>query len=205
MFFDRWVPFKKNPKNIQEDLAEAIRDLDSSLDNLFDKTSALTEADFAIIGKAIQIYSYMDFNARRIVEAIQDARGIAPKVETSHLNDAEAFKVFGELIKLLPDSNSKDGLLKAFDIFNMHHPLRHTFAHWSARKLKKIDALILFTKNAKEVKRRGVDAHAKENATYCIIPLAPFRLELRKLIEHCNYIAAQALYIEQHKDYLKIF
>lgn len=181
-----------------EILATLKANFDSDDNAFIDQTEPLTQSDLAMIGSIIQLYCYADFNARRIVNALRHAATGEPK-SVSRLQDAQVFPALEKLVRdHLWDSDMKNGLLKAAATVEMHRMHRHNFAHWATRRIKGANALIMFTKNAKEAERRDGQTQEAGAAKYGILSLDRFPEEIRKLEGHTNYLALTSAHIDTH-------
>jgi hypothetical protein len=179
-------------------LAEIKARFDADPDGFLATTDDLRESDFALMGRLIQLYCYSDLNARRIIDALRHAL-IGPEARyASRLQDAQVFPKLREIVAELWESNLKEGILKAADTVEMHRIHRHNFAHWAARRVGNEDALVLFTKNAREAERRDGEAQEPDELKYGIFPLATFGRELEKLDGHAKYLAEAAVHVERH-------
>ena len=183
----------------REQLLQKIKEaFDADPQAFLNQTANLRTPDVTMIGTVVQLYCFADFNARRLVNALQHAATGKPR-STSRLQDAQVFPALRVLaLKQLPDSNIQQGILKALDTLEMHRVHRHNFAHWAARRIKGVEALILFSSNAREAEKRNYEAHEPGEATYGILPLEGFDGEVRKLRDHTNYLARTAAHVEQH-------
>lgn len=110
------------------------------------------------------------------------------------------FPKLREIVEQLWESNLKEGVLRAADTVEMHRIHRHNFAHWAARRVDTDDALVLFTKNAREAERRDRDPQEPDELKYGIVPLAGFPREVQKLEGHAEYLAQSAAHVEQHLE-----
>ena len=62
-------------------------------DAVLTSTTDLRETDFAVMGKLIQLYYYVDLNARRIIDALRHA-ALGPEARyASRLEDAQGSKL----------------------------------------------------------------------------------------------------------------
>jgi len=186
------------------DLLSKLQDaFDSTPQAFINLTQNLNSHDVAMIGTVIQVYCYADFNARRIIDVLKHTAMGAPR-SASRLQDAQVFPMLEHIVREhLWDGDLKDGLLKAAATVEMHRVHRHNFAHWSARRVKGANALVMFTMNAREAERRDGVAPEPTEAKYGILSLDGFDEEVRKLQEHTNYLARQAAHLEQHVEELK--
>lgn len=202
--FKLWVARKKTENMTPEALREHVTIIktrfDADPDGFLRATRPLRQSDFVLIGKLIQLYCYADLNARRIIDALPNA-AIGPEARyASRLRDAQVFPKLREIIEQLCESNLREGVLKAADTVEMHRIHRHNFAHWAARRVDTEDALVLFTKNAREAERRDGEPQDPEELKYGIVPLAGFPKEIQKLEGHAEYLAQSAAHIEQHLE-----
>ena len=90
-----------------------------------------TDADFALMGKFIQLYCYAEFNARRLADALSTKITGLRAINYYRLNDTDLLIHLRKLASRdiwNPDMKSK--ILMAVDILEMHRTHRHSFAHW---------------------------------------------------------------------------
>jgi hypothetical protein len=166
-----------------------------AFDNL---TDSLSQHDLAMIGTVVQAYSYAQFNARRLVSALEYV-ALGNSRAASRLQDAQVFPRLATLAeKHLPDSNIKDGIILATQTLEMHHHHRHHFAHWAVRRVKARNALAFFSMNAREIEKRHGDTLEPEEAKYGILGLDGFGAEVKKLLSHADYLAKLAAHVESN-------
>lgn len=176
---------KKPPPDADIESHPRISELKASFHakpfDFLETTTDLSDDDYALIGKLIQLYCFADLNARRIVDAIRHAALGTDARNASRLQDAQVFPTLRELVgRWIPESSLKEGLLKAAHTVELHRMHRHNFAHWAARKVREEDALILFTKNAREGERRDGIPQGPDEMKYAIVLLAPLKLRDRE-------------------------
>lgn len=173
---------------------------DADPDAFLSTTANLRESDFSLMGKVIQLYCYADLNARRIIDSLRHA-AIGPDARyASRLQDAQVFPKLREIAAELWESNLKEGILKAADTVEMHRTHRHNFAHWAARRVGSEEALVLFTKNAREAERRDGEPQEPDQLKYAVVPLDGFAEEVLKLEGHTQYLAESASHVERFFD-----
>lgn len=189
----------RRPRDAELARMERLRDaFEADTDVFLNLTIKLRRADLHLIGKVVQLYSYADFNARRIVSALEHASTGDPRA-VSGLQDWEVLRDLKALARQhLPDGNLRDGILKAHGTLLMHRDHRHDFAHWATRRVKGADALVMFTMNAKSAEKRAGTPLGAQQSRFGILPLAGFRAEVRKLEGHANFLAAAAAHIDMH-------
>ncbi len=173
---------------------------DADPDAFLSATTDLRDSDFALMGKLIQLYCYADLNARRIIDALRHAAFGAEARYASRLQDAQVFPKLREITAELWESNIREGILKAADNMEMHRVHRHNFAHWAARRVGSEEALVLFTKNAREAERRDGEPQQPDELKYAIVPLGIFVEEVQKLEGHAQYLAKSAAHVERYID-----
>ncbi|WP_066782304.1 hypothetical protein [Sphingomonas sp. CCH5-D11] len=185
-------------ESLRAKITEIKTRFDADPDAFLASTTNLRDADFALMGKLIQLYCYADLNARRIIDALRHAAHGPGARNASRLQDAQVFPKLREIVAELWESNLKEGVLKAADTVEMHRLHRHNFAHWAARRVGSEEALVLFTKNAREAERRDGDPQDPDQLKYGIVPLDGFAEELVKLEGHADYLAQSAAHVERH-------
>jgi hypothetical protein len=194
------VSMNNNTEQLLQNIIVIKKRLEANPDIFLTTTIDLRQSDFFLIGQLIQLYCFADLNARRIIDTLRHAAFGAEARNASRLQDAQVFPKLREIVAELWDSNLKEGLRKAADTIEMHRTLRHTFAHWAARRIENEDALVLFTKNAREAERRDGDPQHPDELKYAIVPLASFPEEIRKLDGHTKYLAESAAHVEHYFD-----
>lgn len=189
-----------DPALLEVALQAVRREIDEDPDGYLNRTEALEPNDFALMGRLVQDYCYADLNARRVIDAIKHA-ALGPEHRNAGvLQDKQVFEEFQKVVEKLPSGQMKDGLAKAGKTIEMHLQLRHFFAHWAARRVKGLDALVLFTKNSKEGSKKSGLERSAEHLIYVIVPLGALRTEMRKLEGHGLYLADRAADLEAHFD-----
>jgi hypothetical protein len=194
---------KLNDLPTRSALQRIDRDFSTDPNQFLDKSEDLRKADFEMIGKLIQVYCHGDYSSRRIIDALRDAKLDDSKRNASKLQDAQVWEKLAEAAQYLPTSNLRDGIEKAQRTFQLHKQHRHNFAHWAARKVPKQEALIFFSKNYKEAKRRDGNEIDSYQSKYGIISLPDFILELEKLQGHAQFLAQSATYIENNLEEIR--
>lgn len=187
-------------ERLRAQITEIKKRFDADPDAFLSATVNLRESDFALMGKLIQLYCYSDMNARRIIDSLRHA-AFGPEARyASRLQDAQVFPKLREVTAELWESTMKEGILKAADTVELHRIHRHNFAHWAARRVGNEDAVVLFTKNAREAERRDGDPQDPGELKYGIVPLTGFPEELVKLEGHAQYLADTAGHVERCFD-----
>lgn len=171
--------------------------------SFINQTDNPKSTDILMIGTLIQLYCYADFNGRRIVDVLRPAALGEPR-SASRLQDSQVFPILTKLVTdHLPESDLRNGLLRASETVEMHRAHRHRFAHWMVRRVKSENALVMFSMNSKEVERRDGAALDPKEARYGILPLDRFDAEVEKLKGHTNYLARTAAWLEREVDKLR--
>jgi hypothetical protein len=114
----------------------------------------LTEDDYTQFGKIVVLYSYIDLNLRRIVEAAGNGGVLkapwAGRVRKLTIGEAE------EAVQSLPDWSEPNKM--ALDQIVDRRGLRNLIAHFAVRRFPADDAYLFFTKSDRDFKRvYGVD------------------------------------------------
>jgi hypothetical protein len=161
------------------------------------KTVPCEKEEFALIGAFIQAYCAVDFNARRIIAAVQQLSKQTPPINFNELNDTDVYlhlKKASENAHV--ESHVKDGIAKAASTLEMHRDFRHRFAHWVVRKVCDHEALFLLTGKKPDPKKHGGIDIAKGTNAYLIVPRAALIEETKKIFGHADYLAHVAVHLE---------
>lgn len=194
------APHIKDAKKLIEIKAE----IDADPDGYLLKTDPLTPDDLLLTGRIVQIFNYSDLNARRIIDAINHAAFGPAKQNGGIIQDAQVYEKLIDAAKLLPEGTDlRDGLMKAARTFQMHHLIRHHFAHWAMRRIPNYDAFFMMTYNAQEGERRNGKRTEAYEITYGVLPLASARAEIDNLENNGKWLAGEAARVHTEFDRLK--
>lgn len=200
-----WSDMTNDPHTTDaKKLIEIQAEIDADPDLYLTKTDPLTPDDMLLTGRVVQIFNYADLNARRIIDAINHAAFGPAKQNGGILQDAQVYEKLISAAELLPeDTNLRNGLIKAASTLQMHHVIRHHFAHWAMRRIPGYDALFMMTYNSQEGERRNGKRTAPYEITYGVLPLASARAEVEKLEGHSKWLAGEAARLHTEFDRLK--
>jgi hypothetical protein len=105
--------------------------------------------DVVLIGKIVMLYSYIDFNLRRMIEVLDHAKALPPawlgKTAKMHLSDVET------ILETAPDISPNNAL--ALSRIKEFRKLRNLLAHFAVKRFPTEDALVFVTKSAADYKR----------------------------------------------------
>jgi hypothetical protein len=110
---------------------------------------APNRVDVVLIGKIVMLYSYIDFNLRRMVEVLDHAQALPPvwlgRTAKMHLSDIETSLEAAS--DITPNNTLALRRIKEF------RKLRNLLAHFAVKRFPKEDALVFVTKSAADYKR----------------------------------------------------
>lgn len=105
--------------------------------------------DVVLIGKIVMLYSYIDFDLRRMIEVLDHAQSIPPtwlgKTEKMRLSDIET------VLETAPGITPNNAL--AFRRIKEFRKLRNLLAHFAIKRFPTEDALVFITKDAADYKK----------------------------------------------------
>lgn len=135
-----------------QDIVEAAHETE-----LMQQWPLVTAADYALFGQYIVLFSYIDLNLRRIIEAAA-AAGIVKEAK-SKASDLSIEKV-ESAIQALPGfpKENKRGIAHIATMRTM----RNLLAHFAVRRFPKHDAYCFLTKSAEDF-RRALRAESEPN------------------------------------------
>jgi hypothetical protein len=122
--------------------------LDATVESEWADWPQPTKDDFALVGAVIVIFSYVDFNLRRLLEVCDHIEMIPQhKGKTANMHMADVAKA----VRALPfwDENAKQNLKDIEEIRKM----RNLMAHFVIRRFPKADAFMFTAKSARDYKR----------------------------------------------------
>jgi hypothetical protein len=100
--------------------------------------------DVVLIGKIVMLYSYIDFNLRRMIEILDHAKALPAawlgKTAKMHLSDIET------VLEAAPDILPNNAL--ALQRIKEFRKLRNLLAHFAIKRFPTEDALVFVTKDA---------------------------------------------------------
>lgn len=170
-------------------------------------TVPLGDDDYRLFGRFIQVFCVADFSARRVVEGMRNIMSL-PEIDIGKLSDKD---VIGHLIRCGREwpgaANIGEGVVKAGVTLEMHHSVRHSLAHWAARRIRGYDAYFFLT--ASDNHKPPPGGHRIEtpdvgaNASFRLFPAAELRDELTKLEGHAQWLSELNDYLRTNADALK--
>lgn len=153
----------------------------------------LNKSDYAMVGGLVVLYSYIDFNLRRVLEAFHNAGRLgnpwAKKVDK--LKAEEVAKAIQSL------TCWDDAGRKALAEIEELRGLRNLVAHFAIRRFPAEDAFIFVAKSASDYKRQFGADPAPGTVISAVVECEQIRTAL-KHIEHVhNWVAVATLKLEQ--------
>lgn len=177
------------------------------------QTEQLRTEDYELIGRFIQVYCVSDYTARRVITAMRHIASVA-EMDSSKLSDKDVIEHLhkcGESWKV--QDGGSEWIQSVAKTLEMHHHLRHSFAHFAARRMKDENVLFLLTTSAKHKdpptgikietnipERMTEGSHL---ASFRLIPLQELREELVRLQQNAQALSEFAHHLETNLVRLK--
>lgn len=187
----------------EEQLREMVEPY-MSADNWLENTDVLSQKDFSLIGRFIQIYCIADFNARRVIDVMREIRTGQKDNFASTLNEVDVLlhlRRSGEM--WMGREDVREALTNLVNLLEMHRQFRHYFAHWVVRRVKGVDVFLILTKSAENPSKRGGIRQDVDKATYAVFMADTLRDEMVKLIEQGEFLAKFASFLEGNRSSLR--
>jgi len=173
-----------------------------SPDDFMAKTVPLSHDDYALVGRLLQAYCWADFNGRRVLDLLWAINETGTGEGASRLRDAQVIEHLGieaKNLKVLPEVS--ESLVRVFEMLDMHKDRRHEVAHWAARKLDRLNSLLVLLKNKRENSRRGIDLEGKDEFTgFGVMPIPELKVECEKLFAQTDYLSKAVKLLSDYLD-----
>ncbi len=105
--------------------------------------------DVILVGKIVMLFSYIDFNLRRMIEVLDHAKVLPKKwlgkTSKMHLSDIET------ILETMPEISPSNAL--ALRRIKEFRKLRNLLAHFAIKRFPSEDALVFVTKDAADYKK----------------------------------------------------
>lgn len=175
------------------DEVKKLEEARKSLGHVLNDTIPLERDDYFRIGLFIQTYCFADFEARRIINLLEQIQSGEPTSYASKLNDKDTIEhLKRHAADCAWNKDVSEGLGKVAEILAMHRTIRHMFAHWSGRRIQGHDTYIFFTANLAGQKipdgAPKFEQHEDANIQYGMMPVFHLEQELEKLKGHVQYM-----------------
>lgn len=132
-------PTKKMTKMRDEDL-NAMQAALEAVDDVYEDTVRLRTADYELFGRIIQLFCVTDVESRRVIGAMRTILGL-PALEVGKLTDKDVpIHLKGVADKWTGSNEVRTVVLSASEFFSAHEHIRHSIAHWAARRIRGHDA-----------------------------------------------------------------
>jgi hypothetical protein len=149
----------------------------------------VTRSDYTLFGKYITLFSYIDLNLRRIVEAAAQAGVIKEnKTPASDLNMDNVENAIRTLPGWANENKKAIGRIKEL------RKIRNILAHFGVKRFPKDDAFLFITKSAQDFREAFGEEPTPHQMMFVVAECASVRNALKKLTEVENwlsYVAAE--------------
>lgn len=116
----------------------------------------LTESDFCLIGKYVQLYNFIELNMRRSVEALAAVSLLDSKhtKEPARIPSAQLVTALKHAVSRMdPAIEDIQQSHEKLDELELRRKIRNLLAHWAAKRIPGEDAIILFSKSGHDEKQ----------------------------------------------------
>ena len=162
----------------------------------------LTNEDFMILGKYIQMYCFIELNIRRLFNSIVSTE----LFEIKSKGRVNIPFILDKLIELVGDnlveSSKVDEIIGKLKEIKFRRDYRNIFAHWAAKKIPNEDGIIFFASDDSDYKKIFGGKIEADMAAYAIFDVADIRGLVTHLSSYEEWIAHfSAEVYEQHKKH----
>lgn len=162
----------------------------------------LTNEDFMILGKYIQMYCFIELNIHRLFNSIVSTE----LFEIKSKGRVNIPFILDKLIELVGDnlveSSKVDEIIGKLKEIKFRRDYRNIFAHWAAKKIPNEDGIIFFASDDSDYKKIFGGKIEADMAAYAIFDVADIRGLVTHLSSYEEWIAHfSAEVYEQHKKH----
>ncbi|WKZ93223.1 hypothetical protein P0E69_04670 [Chimaeribacter arupi] len=162
----------------------------------------LTNEDFMILGKYIQMYCFIELNIHRLFNSIVSAELFKIKLK----GRVSIPCILDKLIELVGDnlveSSKVDETIGKLKEIKFRRDYRNIFAHWAAKRIPNEDGMIFFASDDSDFKKIFGKKIEADMAAYAIFDVADIRGLVTHLSSYEEWIAHfSAEVYEQHKKH----
>jgi hypothetical protein len=156
----------------------------------------VTRDDIVLVGCVITLYSYIDMDLRRIVEAAENV-GVLPtpykgKISKMTISDAE------KAVMSLPDWSAPNTI--ALKRMQEMRGLRNLLAHFAIRRFPDDDAFVLVTKSITDYKREFGTEPASGEAMTAVIEVEQVKATIHEIQRVQTWLAEVTVQLEAMFD-----
>lgn len=150
--------------------------------------------DYSLIGGYIVLYSYIDFNLRRIVEAVDDAGELTTigKGKAGMLTIADVEKAIQTVPEIYQGTN-KVAIDRIIDL----RGLRNLLAHFAVRRFPNDDAFLFTTKSVRDFRREIGRDPEPDAALTAIVEVPQVRDAIKEVERLLTWLAQVTVQIEE--------
>lgn len=142
----------------------------------------LTNEDFMLLGKYIQMYCFIELNIHRSFNKLESI-GV---IKTKPKGKVNITYIIGKLIELVNEkvieSSKVDEVIDKLQEIKYRRDYRNIFAHWAAKRIPNEDGMIFFASDAQDYKKVYERKISADIAAYVIFDVA----DIRRLVVHLS-------------------
>lgn len=137
------------PKSIETERTRYLQNLVNNSPDAVIKWPTPTRDDHVLVGRIIMLFSYIDFDLRRMIEVLDHANKLPSKWAGK-----SARMLIGDIettLQTMPETGHSNAA--AFELIQEFRKLRNLLAHFAIKRFPSEDAFVFLTKNADDYKR----------------------------------------------------
>ena len=149
----------------------------------------LTNDDFMILGKYIQLYCFMELNLHRLFNKLNSMgvikRKPKGKIHIPYIIETLIFLVESGIVK--PSKNI--GVIDKLKEIGFRRDYRNVFAHWAAKRIPREDAIVFFSGDSVDYNKKFKKKIEPEVIAYVVFDVADIRGMVAHLLEYEVWMA----------------
>lgn len=148
----------------------------------------LRDEEALLLGQTILMFSFNELNLRRVVEILCKKGFLEPKKKFQTWELVE--KVKEGIAKAFPSDGELSDDLAKLDEIELRRPHRNVFAHWAAKRLDGMDALVFMTKDPQDAQAAlGLNTEGNYGVTFSVMMVEDIRCLLNNIAKYGEWLA----------------
>lgn len=186
----------------KEHLTERVVYLKSELGKYsIEELHNLTSEDFKMLGMYIETYNFMDFNVQRLYLLLKE-KGVIITDKKTKEHTTHMLSKLKEVVHQFSDASEVNVALTMMKEIEFRKPYRHIYAHWAAKRIPNEDAIVFFTSDPSEYKKKINNEIPLGGCIFAIMDVVDIKCSVNHLQNFERWVAIKVseIFKELHEN-----